>query len=225
MKIKSTRGDLDNWFNHLKLSRDSEYFKGYDINNIFDDRLYQQNIKISSIVKINKVINNDMDDVTVVLTSCNRPELLEKTLISFIKYNTYRNIKETIIIDDSGIYGCNNIVLNKPYLNPYLKILNIKSIYNKTNIGQIQSIDKAYSYVKTKYIFHCEEDWEFLQTGFIEKSLKISFTLMFTPTLALHLNSIPSCSNMSILLSTTVFSNLKSGIPKRKYPPIASSAS
>ena len=169
MRIKSTRGDLDNWFNHLKLSRDSEYFKGYDINNIFDDRLYQQNIKISSIVKINKVINNDMDDVTVVLTSCNRPELLEKTLISFVKYNTYKNIKETIIIDDSGIYGCNNNVLNKPYL----KILNIKSIYNKTNIGQIQSIDKAYSYVKTKYIFHCEEDWEFLQPGFIEKSLKI----------------------------------------------------
>jgi hypothetical protein len=27
--------------------------------------------------------------------------------------------------------------------------------------------------VKTPYIFHCEEDWEFLQPGFIEKSFRI----------------------------------------------------
>jgi hypothetical protein len=40
-------------------------------------------------------------------------------------------------------------------------------------MGQIQSIDKVYSYVTTKYIFHCEEDWEFLQPSFIEKSLNI----------------------------------------------------
>jgi len=29
------------------------------------------------------------------------------------------------------------------------------------NIGQIKSIDKAYSMVDTEYIFHCEDDWEF----------------------------------------------------------------
>jgi hypothetical protein len=117
-------------------------------------------------VKINK-INITTDDVTVVLTSCNRPDLLQKTLESFVKHNTYP-IKETIIIDDSGIVGC-----NEPVVELFSSIMNIKSIYNDSNMGQIQSIDKAYSYVRTKYIFHCEEDWIFLQPGFIEKSLRI----------------------------------------------------
>ena len=37
----------------------------------------------------------------------------------------------------------------------------------------MQSIDKVYSYVKTKWIFHCEEDWEFLKPSFIEKSMNV----------------------------------------------------
>jgi hypothetical protein len=121
---------------------------------------------IIKMVKTNK-INITTDDVTIILTSCNRPDLLKKTLESFVKYNTYP-IKETIIIDDSGVIGCNDQVVTL-----FLSVMNIKSIYNNSNIGQIQSIDKAYSYVRTKYIFHCEEDWEFLQPGFIEKSLHI----------------------------------------------------
>jgi hypothetical protein len=106
-------------------------------------------------------------DVTLVITSCNRPFLLDKTLESFIKYNTYP-IYETIIVDDSGIIGCNDSVIEK-----YRTTLNIKHIYNEQNIGQIASIDKAYSLVKTSWIFHCEEDWEFLQLSFIEKSFKV----------------------------------------------------
>jgi hypothetical protein len=107
------------------------------------------------------------NDVTLCITSCNRPFLLDKTLESFIKYNTYP-IKETYIIDDSGNVGCNDEVIAK-----YTDILNIKPIYNEKNIGQIESIDKMYSKVTTPWIFHCEEDWEFLQPGFIEKSMKI----------------------------------------------------
>jgi hypothetical protein len=165
LKIKSTRGDINNWFDHQKLQRNLEYFNGYDINDIYDDVLYNQNKNVVNVVKNNKIINTD--EVTMVITSCNRAELLEKTLESFVKYNTYP-IKETFIIDDSGIIGCNDNVLDK-----FKNILNIKTIYNNKNMGQIQSIDKVYSYVTTKYIFHCEEDWEFLQPGFIEKSLQI----------------------------------------------------
>lgn len=40
-------------------------------------------------------------------------------------------------------------------------------------VGQIEAIDMAYRLVDTKYIFHCEDDWEFYNGGFIEKSLKI----------------------------------------------------
>jgi hypothetical protein len=164
LKIKATRGDINNWMETTNYIRNLDLFKMYDINDIYDDRLFNQNKYIITSVKNNKTIN---EGVTIIITSCNRSELLEKTLESFVKYNTYP-ITETFIIDDSGIQGCNTQVLDK-----FRRGLNIKEIYNKQNIGQIQSIDKVYSYVTTNYIFHCEEDWEFLQPGFIEKSLHI----------------------------------------------------
>jgi len=46
-------------------------------------------------------------------------------------------------------------------------------IINDTNIGQVASIDKAYSYVTTPYIFHCEDDWQFFDSGYIDKSLDV----------------------------------------------------
>ena len=105
--------------------------------------------------------------ITIVITSCNRHLLLEKTLESFFIYNTYP-IKHIIIVDDSGVNGCIDSCIKKiPTEIP------TKLIYNETNIGQIKSIDKAYSYVETEYIFHCEDDWEFYESGFIEKSIDI----------------------------------------------------
>ena len=43
----------------------------------------------------------DISKVTLVITSMNRPKLLEKTLESFFKYNTYP-LYETILIDGYG---------------------------------------------------------------------------------------------------------------------------
>ena len=106
------------------------------------------------------------DKVTIVLTSCNRVELLDNTLESFVKYNTYP-IYQTLLIDDSGVFHCNSHLCKK------YPQLNITEIYNIKNMGQIPSIDKVYAMVKTKWIFHCEEDWQFLEYGFIEKSMKI----------------------------------------------------
>jgi hypothetical protein len=166
IKIKSTRGDVNNWFEHQKLERNKQYFNSYDINEITDNTLYEQNKDIILPIKNNKLdlIN---DNVTLVITSCNRPHLLAKTLQSFVLFNTYP-IESCIIIDDSGIINCNDEILKT-----YKTKLNIKCIYNDTNIGQLKSIDKVYSYVKTKYIFHCEEDWNFTKPNFIEKSMNI----------------------------------------------------
>lgn len=109
-------------------------------------------------------------EVTMVLTSCNRINELKVTLESFFKYNTYP-IKKIIITEDSGKIGC---------IDECLSIIpsNVENtiIYNEENIGQISSIDKAYSLVDTEYIFHCEDDWEFYDYGFIEKSLDILLT-------------------------------------------------
>jgi len=106
-----------------------------------------------------------MNEVTVVITTCNRTDLLEKTVYSFFKYNTYP-IKKVIIVEDSGIkQNFKRIVENIP--------VELEIIENAENIGQIASIDIAYSKVNTDYIFHCEEDWEFYDSNFIEKSFDI----------------------------------------------------
>jgi len=153
MTVKATRGDINNWFDHVRKSRNEAMFRSYDKNEVTDLRLLEQ--------------NKEPDEVTLVITSCNRPALLKRTLESFMAKNTYP-IKQTFVIDDSGKQGCNDAVLE-----PFLEPLRITNIYNPVNIGQVASIDKVYSYVTTKWIFHCEEDWVFLQPRFIEKSMTV----------------------------------------------------
>ena len=98
--------------------------------------------------------------ITFALTSCGRFDLLKRTLDSFFKYNTYP-ISRYKIIEDSGTLP--------DFAQDYPQI---EWIVNDNNIGQMRSIDRLYSDIDTKYIFHCEEDWEFLKSGFIEESIK-----------------------------------------------------
>lgn len=108
-----------------------------------------------------------MKDVTLVVTSCGRFNLLERTLNSFFKYNTYP-IKECIIVEDSG-------TISDEYIVKLISLIPVpcKFVINKQNLGQLKSIDLAYAKVTTDYIFHCEDDWEFYKSGFIEESFKI----------------------------------------------------
>ena len=105
------------------------------------------------------------NEVTLFLTACNRPQLLKTTLESFMKYNTYP-IKEAIIVEDSGINGINDFALD---------ILNFpcKIIYNEKKLGQMKSMENGLKHIKTDYVFHCEEDWEFYNFGFIEDSFEL----------------------------------------------------
>jgi len=106
-----------------------------------------------------------MKKVTLVITCCKRTDLLKKTLESFVQMNTYP-IEEAILIEDSDQTGINDFTKD---ILPFPTTC----VYNEKNIGQIESIDKAYNLVKTPYIFHCEDDWEFFNPGFIEKSFEV----------------------------------------------------
>ena len=106
------------------------------------------------------------DEVSVVITSCGRFDLLEETLDSFFKYNTYP-IKKIIITEDSTEGNKLKKLVSK-YENQ-----NFQLIVNETRLGQLKSIDKAYKEVDTEYVFHCEDDWEFFREGFIEKSIEL----------------------------------------------------
>jgi len=103
-------------------------------------------------------------EVTVVVTSFNRIDLLIKMVDSFERFNTYP-IKEFIIIEDSG---------NKKMCEALKKLYpHYTLIMNEQNIGLVESIDKAYSRVKTPYVFHSEDDYEYYREGFIERSLAV----------------------------------------------------
>lgn len=99
-----------------------------------------------------------LNDITCVITSCGRLDLLRKTVDSLRKYYEF---KQWIIIEDGG-----------KDLSDFDED-NVKILFNIQKLGQIRSIDLAYKYVNTSYIFHCEDDWEFYRSGFIEESKDI----------------------------------------------------
>jgi len=104
-------------------------------------------------------------EVTFILTSCGRVDLLEKTLNSFEKYNTYP-IKRAIITEDScdpDVYAQVRALFGDRY----------EILANESKKGQIKSITDAYETIDTPYVFHCEDDWEFTRSGFIEESFEV----------------------------------------------------
>lgn len=110
-----------------------------------------------------------MSEVTLICTACNRLNYLKTTLESFNAKNTHP-IKELIIRDDSGI---EKVKQNTFELLNHLKLPYPFHLLNKGHLGQLASIDKLMSKVKTEWVFHTEEDWEFTKGGFIEKALDI----------------------------------------------------
>ncbi|MET3461299.1 glycosyltransferase family 2 protein [Variovorax atrisoli] len=98
-------------------------------------------------------------DVTVVLTSCDRHDLLEKTLASFVQFNTYAGVKEIIVVEDGTADPA--AICSK---------FGARLIRIGRRAGQVNAIDTAYAQVTTPYVFHLEDDWEFYKPGFIEKS-------------------------------------------------------
>lgn len=104
-------------------------------------------------------------DVTIVLTSCKRFKLLKKTLESIDRFNTY-SVREVIITEDSGDERVWEAI--PQHWKDFTRV-----IINEPKLGQIKSIDLAYSFVNTPYIFHCEDDWNFYRINFIEESKRV----------------------------------------------------
>jgi len=124
-------------------------------------------------MKCNEYSVDDINSVSVVITSCKRHDLLLKTLRSFVKENTYI-LKQLIIIEDSSVTIDSKLInecLNNNLVD-YSKT-EVIVINNDVNLGQMKSIDKAYSKVTSEFIFHCEDDWDFNRKSFIETSLEI----------------------------------------------------
>lgn len=103
-----------------------------------------------------------MQRVTVVITSCDRHDLLERTLKSLLTFNTYGFVSEIIVVEDG-------------FSDPWqiCARYGAKLLRTGGRRGQSYAIDLAYDAVRTPYVFHCEDDWEFFRHGFMERSLEI----------------------------------------------------
>jgi hypothetical protein len=101
-------------------------------------------------------------DITVVITSCARHDLLARTLESFRRHETEGRVGRIIVAEDGDS-------------NPKEVCARFGAEYFCTGerVGQIRLIDSAYALVTTPYIFHLEDDWEFYRPGFMERSRKI----------------------------------------------------
>jgi hypothetical protein len=108
------------------------------------------------------------NQITICITSCGRWDLLERTLKSLVQFWDGPSRPKLIIYEDTN----NDIELSKfpGYFFPdFFGGVELSG----GKIGQIGAISYLYSRVTTPYIFHCEDDWEFTRTGFIQKSLAI----------------------------------------------------
>ena len=105
------------------------------------------------------------EGVSVVLTSCGRQDLLERTIDSFLRFNTHP-IEQFLVVEDGPLSA--NQALQEKYASH-----GIHWMSTEMRVGQIKAIDFAYARVETPYVFHCEDDWEFLHPAFIEKSLML----------------------------------------------------
>jgi len=104
--------------------------------------------------------------ITVCITSCNRFDLLQRTLNSFFKVNIYP-IERIIITEDSTKEDMRNKILS-------IYGDKVELIFNPSNLGPYRSIDNMYKMVNTEYIFHSEDDWEFISNpNFLKESLDI----------------------------------------------------
>jgi hypothetical protein len=104
------------------------------------------------------------EDYTIVLTSCRRFDLLRVTLASLFDSLDLAPAR-VIVIEDSAEQGIEAAVSGLKYP--------VEILVNSPQLGQMKSIDKAYSVVDTPYIFHCEDDWRFTRSGFLAQSLAI----------------------------------------------------
>lgn len=102
--------------------------------------------------------------ITYVCTSCGRLDLLQECITSFLENSPKL---ERYIVIENGENSYSDII------NCFPEGYNLLIIVNETNIGQVASIDKAYSLVRTPYIYHEEGDWKYYQPGFIKKSQKL----------------------------------------------------
>lgn len=143
--------------------------KGEWLNRADDRDVFAERAQILKARLVDLLANPEFapDDrrVTAVVTSCARHDLLAITLRSFFAHNAHSETR--MIVVEDGPQDPDESVKAEFAGRP------IRWINTGGRAGQLRAVDLAYSQVETPYIFHMEDDWEFVRPGFMDKSIKI----------------------------------------------------
>lgn len=109
---------------------------------------------------------------SLLITSCNRFDLLQQTLDSFIRISC-GGIKprECIIVDDSDQPMPEWLASNIHFYSSNLGV--VKWVSNGRRRGQIYSADRLWSLCNNDYAFWMEDDWTWNEGNFMQESFDI----------------------------------------------------
>jgi hypothetical protein len=147
--------------------------------------------------------------ITMTITSCRRYNLLERTLKSFFECCIDADcIEKIILIDDNSepddLHKINSLLrsIGKPYL-----------LLHKSDAlkGHIEALNILYDLIKTDFLIHLEDDWEFkIKDTFITKA----FSVMATDN---SIKQVLFRVNAEIMAVDQIKQNTKDGIEYIKY--------
>jgi len=109
-------------------------------------------------------VDQPESDTTTFVLSCNRLDVLDKTLQSF--YATRDYVTKMVIVDDSAEPGIFEALVDR-YGN------DCDVICFPNNRSQWWAMDFMVSYCDSEYIFYLEDDWELLKPGYLNLSKQI----------------------------------------------------
>ena len=101
------------------------------------------------------------EQITLCLTIGRRPDLLRQTLKSLASLPQI----PIIAVNDFGDQETNSIFQE---MCPHGKLISLEQ-----HLGHHEAVDLMYAEVNTPYIFHCEDDWHFTRTDFLEDALAL----------------------------------------------------
>lgn len=106
--------------------------------------------------------------ITLTITTCKRFDLFEKTIDSFLKHCKDKHLIDRWLCIDDNSSEKDRIQMKKRF--PFFEFY-FKNLYEK---GHSKSMNLILDLVHSPYIFHLEDDWEFLETrNYISECLDV----------------------------------------------------
>jgi hypothetical protein len=109
-------------------------------------------------------IHQPDSDTTCFILSCNRLDVLDKTIQSFLFTRDYET--KMVLVDDSAEEGVFETLVER--YGSYCDVICFPK-----NRSQWWAMDFMVSYCDTEYIFYLEDDWQLLKPGYLNQSKQI----------------------------------------------------